>query len=197
MSGEQVPVSVAEDVAIEMAEHMHEQGRGGLVNPQTSQLMAAKLGQAVALAWGVRAKRFEDGAGGGWICDVSSALEGELKYAVIRSEAGTRRVMECVDEDVAISMTEGGKRPDTASTVTAAAPRETPAPPVAPRELPGAPRLIVYWEPVEGGGDEIGPVSIMRTTYSEAQSKVLPLLMRGCRVEVWSGQKTPTITVDL
>lgn len=195
-------MSVSEDAAIRMAEHLHEQGRIGPIGPQTAQLMSHKLGQAVALSWGVRAKRFEDSGGGGWICDVSSAYEGELMYAVVRSQAGGSRIVtECVEETVAVALAGGQERPDTPRTREApagggqaeAAPRGPFKPPAQAK--PDDPRLIVYWEPVEG--DEPGPVNVVQTTYSEAQSKVLPLLMRGCKVEVWSGKKTPTIKVDL
>lgn len=69
---------------------------------------------------------------------------------------------------------------------------------------PDDPRLIVWWEPVQAADGEGEPMQrlsespkVKRTTFGAAQSEVLPLLMKGCRVEVWSDPKHPEIKVSL
>jgi hypothetical protein len=69
---------------------------------------------------------------------------------------------------------------------------------VEPEPQPDDPRLIVWWpEQDDGKVDMTTDPKVEKTTYGEAQQRVLKLLMKGAHVEVWESPKTPEIKVSL
>ena len=213
-------VIVSEFAAAKLANHLHQQGRlqGGVP------MVIASLNKAVDRKWGVAADHFTDAAGPGWIIDVSDYFEDELLYAIVRSEMGNRSVVAVVDEDEVGAFKKTGQwttaeaRAGGLSEVVgepAPVPEGDPAPNVhalptvrqfqaAGTPKPDDPRLVVWWDPgadIEEQDDDgrVGTKApnAIHCTYGEAQAEVMRLLMRGCKVEVWSGVKHPELKVDL
>ena len=218
MAGEQpvATVIVGEPVAAKLANHLHQQGRlrGGV------RMVIDSLNKAVDRKWGVAADSFKDSAGPGWIIDVSDYFDNELLYAIVRSENGIRSVVAVVDEDEIGEFKKTGKwvSPEAAAgglsevvemlgdqsipdVPDAPAPRSFPK--LVPSDpQPDDPRLIVWWEGLPDKQDDTGrvgtePPKSVHTTYGDAQRVVMKLLMRDCKVEVWSGVKHPELKVDI
>jgi hypothetical protein len=198
VAGEEAGIQIPEEIAISMGKRLMENGRLSALNPQEVGKLRMEIAKTVVSSWGVRAPRFT-ADGGGWIVDLSD-VTGDVQFGVIRSTNGQRALAEVVSEDKARVLLKGGAMPDEPG--TPGAPEQAPlAPPPPAAPNPGDPRLLVYWKrqepPEEDGSEGWGNPQIMETTFAEAQTRVLPLLMQGCKVEVWSGKKTPKISVDL
>lgn len=208
---EESAVVVSESVAAKLAGHLHEQGRlrGGVP------MVIASLNKAVERKWGVATDHFSDSSGPGWIIDVSDYFEDELLYAVVRSDGGNRSVVAVVDEDeigtfkktghwatpeagdIGLSEAVDGltdPQPQAAQQRAVQRPPFVPVPVVQPQ--PDEPRLVLWWES-DGDEDDTRGASTIEVKYSETQRTVMPLLMRGCKVEVWMGVKRPELKVDL
>lgn len=207
-------VIVGETVGAKLADHLHRQGRlqGGV------RMVIDSLNKAVSRKWGIAADQFTDSAGPGWIIDISEYFDNEMLYAIVRSEHGNRSVVAVVDEDEIGEFKKTGQwsspeaRAGGLSDVVealgesvGAEVRQLPVPHATPRRSPQPnpedPRLIVWWEGPTQEDSEIRSKGeaphAMHTTYGEAQGEVMELLMRGCKVEVWSGVKHPELKVDI
>lgn len=90
-------IVVPQEVGAKLFDHLQEQGR---VTAFTSQRDAhLKLTQIVTRMWGTPdVRRFEDVLGGGWLFDISKAVNGEALHALARTILGQRTVMAVVDE---------------------------------------------------------------------------------------------------
>lgn len=91
-------VFVPTEVAAELLGHLRAQGRNGIFASHVE--AHERLSAFVERMWGTSGcKRFTDAVGGGWILDISDAVEGEALHALIRTTHGRRTVMTVVDED--------------------------------------------------------------------------------------------------
>ena len=214
-------VVVYDEVGPQLAKRLSESGRTSYSPMQLQQ----RIQSSVFRKWGTQADRFQDDHGGGWIVDVTDAADSVESRAVIRSIHGTRMVTAVVEMDeyeefkktgqwstpeakgldpelvAAMSEIEGTNgpkpgQPGRPKTVGVGGSSVLPVP--AREPAPDDARLIVWWATVENGAEVVGKgPQVRETTYAEAQREVLALLMKGHRVEVWEGRKTPEIKVSL
>lgn len=218
LCGTQVPedrmsdVVISQPAAMKLATHLTEQGRlqGGV------SVVNHKLSRAIAQKWGTAARQFTDHAGVGWLIDLSEYFDDEMLYAVVRSHEGSRTLVAVVDADelegfaktqtwktpeagLGADQVPGGETVPTGEDPSAHTNSSARAP--ALKAQPDDPRLIVWWEgpaPKDSETRSKGEApQAMHTTYAEAQGIVMGLLMKGCKVEVWSGVKHPQLKVDI
>jgi len=196
------PATVTPEAASALYSHLQEQGRQhGSVSD-----LAQLLGRATEREWGTaRARRFKDGAGGGWLIELTAYLDGEELYAMVRPSLGGSRLMTAVvDVDEVAGFDEGkgwqssaargnGVDPDVEAEAAAieagqpppaAQPRSSlgqarPPPFQAPAAVkPEDPMLVVYWTGPEPTPGEVA-VQMLRCKREEVPGIVKMLLANG------------------
>lgn len=193
-------VLITEATAANLHQHLAEQGR----NVGGPRDLVMLLHKAVDRAWGTKdAPRFKDEAGGGWIIDLSSWLDGEMLYAQIRTVHGRRTLTAVVETDEYEQFAQTGKwrTPAAANPDAALADPETlaaleamekeprvpaamlpkpgvPAAPVAPapQENPEDPVMIIVFIPAKEGDEPNTMKGWIRCTRAEVPEKIQGLL---------------------
>jgi hypothetical protein len=216
-------VLITEAVAVNLHRHLTEQGR----NVGGPQDLALLLNRAVDRAWGTKdAPRFKDDAGGGWIVDLSSWLNGEMLYAQIRTVHGRRTLTTVVETEEYEAFVQTGKwrtpaaaNPESALVDEAtlaelqameSEPRAPAAmlpqlgakaaqPVPAPQEYLEDPMLIIVSEKVKEG-DELGIKGWIRCTRAEVPERIQTILrdkdIEMGDIEIWSRMTKPKVTIQ-
>lgn len=212
-------IVVPPEVGAKLFEHLSEQGR---VTAFTGSRDAhVKLTQIVTRMWGTPdARRFDDEFGGGWLFDISKAVDGEALHAIARTVVGKRTVMAVVDEVEVENFLEKGEwesadarrtdpldlDEDVLKVVAEMEGRDKPAPTKKATEAPRTPTvaedkddpmLIV----ITNSSNE--PLSILRYTREEVPGAIKTLLQMGFQgekvtedqLEIWSKMSKPKVEV--
>lgn len=90
-------VIVNEEAAVGLAHYLTEIGRLG---NKTAREVGAAIQSGVNTKWGMaKVPQFRDASGIGWIVEISERFNGEVLYAIVRSEKGQRHVTKVIDDD--------------------------------------------------------------------------------------------------
>ena len=212
-------IVVPPEVGAKLFNHLKEQGR---VTAFTGSRDAhVKLTQIVTRMWGTPdARRFDDEFGGGWLFDISKAVDGEALHAIARTVLGKRTVMAVVDEVEVETFLEKGewKSEDARRTdpldldddvLKVVAEMEGRAAPVAAKKATEAPKAPVVVEDKDDPmlivitSSSSEPLAILRYTREEVPGAIKTLLHMGFKgdlvtedqLEIWSKMSKPKVEV--
>jgi hypothetical protein len=163
--------------------------------------VTARINRGLKQEWGgAKSKRFQDGAGGGWVVDLSDAFGNELLTAVVRSGpgGGTRQIVAVLEGDEVERLLKTNSLPVIEGMEDAEAIAATPArAPARPATKPPDPNRKVMVVVRQDDNPEV-VARLFVVTEAEMSENVATLLSEGVpadQIEIWSEMRKPKVKI--